>query len=335
MQMNRQFRTDRPEPAFQPGNADSAIAATDLTRCFGNVRAVDGLCLHVPRDSIYAFLGPNGAGKTTTIRMLLRLTRPDRGEIRIFEQAVDHRNRRAILRRIGSLVEEPSLYPHLTGYENLQITQELVSLDRTSIDRALRIVRLENDAQRLVRTYSQGMRQRLGVALALLAEPELLILDEPTNGLDPAGMIEMREMIRRMPGEHGITVFLSSHLLGEVEQMATHVGIIGRGRLLFEGTLGSLQNRSRHRVLIETDSPAIACEILAQAGWTPQDVGDSGLTVHLPDRQSIAHAVAALGSAGCSLYQIRSEQPSLEDLFLDLTRETGLGFPSSQEVFDE
>ena len=258
------------------------------------MRAVDDLSLHIPRGSIYAFLGPNGAGKTTTIRMLLGLTRPDRGEIRIFDQAVDHRNRRAILRRIGSLVEEPSLYPHLTGYENLQVAQELVSLDESRIGRVLRIVRLENDAQRLVKTYSQGMRQRLGVALALLAEPELLILDEPTNGLDPAGMIEMREMIRRMPGEHGITVFLSSHLLGEVEQMATHVGIIGRGRLLFEGTLESLQNLSRHHVLIETDSPAIASEILSQAGWTPEDVGDSGLKVQLPDRQSIAHAVAAL-----------------------------------------
>ena len=311
---------------------DTAIALINVSRRFGEVQAVKDLSLSVPRRCIYGFLGPNGAGKTTTIRMLLGLLRPDNGEVRVLDEAMDSRSRLVLLHRIGSLVEAPSLYPHLSGYENLQITQELISVDPAQSDRVLKIVRLETESHRLVKTYSQGMRQRLGVALALLAEPELLILDEPTNGLDPGGMIEMRKLIRRLPDEHGITVFLSSHLLGEVEQMATHVGVIGRGRLLFEGTLDALRSRSRSRVVIAIDDPSVASNVLAQAGWPPQRVSDKSLAVELPDRESIARAAAAIVSAGVKLYQIETEGQSLEDLFLDLTKETSLGSSSPEEV---
>ena len=312
--------------------SDATIALIHVSRRFGEVQAVKDLSLSVPRKCIYGFLGPNGAGKTTTIRMLLGLLRPDIGEVRIFDESMDNRSRLALLQRIGSLVEAPSLYPHLSGYENLQITQKLISLNPARIDRVLQIVRLETESHRLVKTYSQGMRQRLGVALALLAEPELLILDEPTNGLDPGGMIEMRELLRRLPDESGITIFLSSHLLGEVEQIATHVGVIGRGRLLFEGTLDALRSRSRCRVVIEVDNTSVASNVLAQAGWSPQRVSDKSLAVELPDRESIARAAAAIVSAGVKLYQIETEGQSLEDLFLDLTRETGLGSSSPEEV---
>lgn len=319
----------------QTATRDAAIAVGSLTRRFGEIRAVHNLSLSVPQKCVYAFLGPNGAGKTTTIRMLLGLTRPDSGDIRIFGEVMSSRTRLGLLCRIGSMVEGPSVYPHLTGYENLRVTQQLISLKLSEIDRVLQITRLENDAHRLVRTYSQGMRQRLGLALALLAKPDLLILDEPTNGLDPAGMIEMRELIRRLPDEYGVTVFLSSHLLGEVEQIATHVGIIGCGQLLFEGTLEAFQQRSANRVAIETDNPAGAIEVLRQGGWNSMNLADSPLLVEFPNRESVANAVAMLVSSGVKIYQIRAEQPSLENLFLDLTEESRYGCHAQEEVVHE
>jgi ABC-type multidrug transport system ATPase subunit len=313
------------------GNAALAVEADELTRRFGDTCAVNALTLRVPRCSVYAFLGPNGSGKTTTIRMLLGLIRPGGGEIRIFGEPMKRANRRTVLRRVGAMVDSPSLYPHLTGYENLRITQELLALEKSSITRVLGIVRLENDARRLVKTYSQGMRQRLGIAIALLGQADLLVLDEPTNGLDPAGMLEIRDLARRLPADHGTTVFLSSHLLNEVEQIATHVGIIAQGRLLFEGTLGDLRNRQHTRVVIEVDDASKAGVLLKNAGWTAAKIGDSSLTVEVPDRAAIARAAAVLVGAGVSVFQIRTERPSLEEIFLDLTTETGFGDPSKEK----
>lgn len=304
-----------------------AIQTLQLTRSFGDVRAVEEVNLEVPRGSVYAFLGPNGAGKTTTIRLLLGLARPDRGEIRLLDRPFSRGTRRALLRRVGALVEAPALYPHLTGYENLRLTQQLLAVARANIDRVLGIVDLQADAHRLVKTYSQGMRQRLGIALSLLADPDVLILDEPTNGLDPAGIHDIRALIRGFPAEHGITVFLSSHLLAEVEHLATHVGIIGHGRLLFQGTLPEFQTRHRERVLLEVDHPARAIDVLHQHGCTLAATDSPTLTLEITDRADIAHAAAALVGAGVALYQLRSLQPSLEDLFLDLTRETTLAAP--------
>lgn len=311
---------------------DFAIETAGLTRHFAEVRAVEDLSLHVPRGSVYAFLGPNGAGKTTTIRMLLGLTRLDRGDIRVFGTPLTRATRRACLRLIGALAETPSAYPHLTGFENLQVTQRLLALDRASIKRVLRIVGLEGDAHRLVHTYSLGMRQRLGIAVALLASPELLILDEPTNGLDPAGIHEMRDLIRSFPAVQGITVFLSSHLLAEVEQVASHVGIIGHGRLLFEGTLSDMPRRERDRVLIEVDRPQVAVSVLRQAGWNVEGVDASCVTATLPTRADLARAATALVGAGLSLYQLRKERSSLEELFLDLTGKADLASREASEV---
>jgi ABC-type multidrug transport system ATPase subunit len=311
---------------------EPAIETVGLTRRFGDVRAVNNLTLRVGSGSVYAFLGPNGAGKTTTIRLLLGLVRPDRGDIRVFGRPFTPANRLALLRRIGSMVDAPSFYAHLTGHENLRITQGLIGLDRSCIERVLRTVRLDRDAHRLVQTYSQGMRQRLGIALALLADPELLILDEPTNGLDPAGIHEIRDLIRGFPAEHGITVFLSSHLLAEIEQLASHVGIIGRGRLLYEGTLSDLQSRQRGRVVIEIDRPTVASSILRKTGWTVERVDDTSLTIELSEPADVADAAAALVGAGFRLYQLRTVRPSLEDLFLDLTSGANLASPPIEEV---
>jgi ABC-2 type transport system ATP-binding protein len=304
---------------------DLAIQTIDLARRFGAVLAVDRLSLHVPRGCVYGFLGPNGAGKTTTIRMLLGLIRPDSGGVQLFGEPLIRATRRTLLRRIGALVEAPSLYPHLTGTENLRVTQELAGMERTRIGEVLRIVRLEQDADRLVQGYSQGMRQRLGIALALMVRPSLLILDEPTNGLDPAGIHEIRDLIRSFASDHGITVFLSSHLLAEVEQIATHVGIVGQGRLIFEGTLEELQSRHAECVVIEVDQPQTASSLLRDGGVTVERTEGASLTLKVAGRAEVARVASLLVGAGISLYQIRDARPTLEDLFLDLTRNAEFG----------
>jgi ABC-2 type transport system ATP-binding protein len=221
-----------------------AIETDALTRRFGARTVVADLELRVPEGGIYGFLGLNGAGKTTTIRMLLGLIRPDSGAVEIFGRPF----KQEVLARIGSLVEMPSLYAHLTGRENLEVTRRMVAAPKAAIDRVLELVGLAGDANRLVREYSLGMRQRLGLALALLNSPDLLILDEPTNGLDPAGIHEMRDLIRGLPAEHGVTVFLSSHLLAEVEQIAGFIGIIHEGRMVFQGSLDALRASQTSRL---------------------------------------------------------------------------------------
>ena len=301
--------------------ADCVINTCHLIRRFGDVRAVEDLSLSVPRGSVYAFLGPNGSGKTTTIRIILSLIRPDRGKVQLLGRTLDSTSRRELLSRVGAMVETPSLYPHLTGFENLRVTQRLLGLPSAFMDRSLRVVGLQAEAARLVREYSLGMRQRLGVALALLRLPELLILDEPTNGLDPAGMLEMRELIRHLPSEHGITVFLSSHLLGEVEQLATHIGIIGQGKLLFEGTMETLRAHQHQRVRIEVDKPASAGALLAGVDCALVRMEDKALLADVGVRENVPRLAAALIRAGLKLYEISPVHASLEEMFLVLTKD--------------
>jgi ABC-2 type transport system ATP-binding protein len=188
-------------------------------------------------------LGPNGAGKTTTLKLILGLIKPDEGDVSVFGQKVNAANRLAVLRQTGSLIENPSGYGHLTGLENLQIVQKLKGASEEEIVRVLKTVRLYEQRDKKLKNYSLGMRQRLGLAMALLGEPKLLILDEPTNGLDPAGIQEIRELIRSLPKERDMTVIVSSHLLNEVEQMADHVGIIHHGEMLYQGPLSELEKQ--------------------------------------------------------------------------------------------
>jgi ABC-type multidrug transport system ATPase subunit len=298
--------------------SDFAITTWNLTRRFGGLTAVDALDLQVPRGSVYGFLGPNGAGKTTTIRMLLGLIRSHDGEVRLFDEGL-FQNRLALLRRVGALVESPSLYPNLTGRENLEVTRRLIGARKEQVDRGLRIVRLEDASDRRVQGYSTGMRQRLGLALALLAEPELLILDEPTNGLDPAGIHEMRDLVIRLPREHGITVFLSSHLLNEVEQVATHIGIIHKGRMLFQGTADGLQSQLGEHVSLGVDRPEEAQRLLSREGWTVKDEGDGRLLVTVSGRSDAGKINAQLVRGGVSVFHLSLERLSLEKVFLRLT----------------
>lgn len=297
---------------------DFLIETRNLTRRFGERVAVDDLNLSVPAAGVYGFLGPNGAGKTTAIRMLLGLIRPHAGEVRLFGAPVAG-NRASLMRRVGALVESPSLYPHLTGRENLEVTRRLLGAPRNLIDAALDTVKLTRDADRRVREYSLGMRQRLGLALALLNKPELLILDEPTNGLDPAGIHEMRDLIRRLPDEFGVTVFLSSHLLSEVEQIAGHIGIIHEGRLLFQGPLADLQTKQQTQLIVGVRQAEAAVECLTRAGWTTQRNVDGMLGVSASTSDDAISINKLLLDHRLDVFHIALAQPSLEDIFLTLT----------------
>jgi ABC-type multidrug transport system ATPase subunit len=253
--------------------------------------------------------------------MLLGLIRPNNGEVRLFDEPLQ-KSRRALLRRLGALVEAPSVYPNLTGRENLEVTRRLSGGAGSQIDRVLGIVRLEDAADRRVRGYSNGMRQRLGLALALLGEPELLILDEPTNGLDPSGIQEMRDLIVRLPEEFGVTVFLSSHLLPEVEQVASHIGIIHEGSLRFQGTLGDLHAQMEEQVVLGVDQPEKAKHLLEEAGWTAhKNGGRHRVTVAANGRSDAAMISAQLVRAGVNLFHLSLEQPTLEDIFMTLTND--------------
>jgi len=297
---------------------DAMIQTVNLTRSFGDVVAVDGVDLNVPRRTVYAFLGPNGAGKTTTIRMLLGLIRPNVGDVRLFGRSLSE-GRRDVLGKVGALVESPSLYGHLTGRENLELTRRLIGATKSRINAVLDFVKLQDAAHRCVRTYSMGMKQRLGLALALLNEPELLILDEPTSGLDPAGIHEMRDLICGLP-ERGITVFLSSHLLREVEQVATHIGIIQQGRLRFQGTLDTLHAQVEKQLTLEVDQPQRAKALLVERGWHVMSNGSRRVVVAANGLSDAAMINAQLVDYGVNVYHLNLEQPTLEDMFLSLTK---------------
>lgn len=294
------------------------IETRRLTRRFGDRVAVDELNLSVPAAGVYGFLGPNGAGKTTAIRMLLGLIRPNAGEVRLFGVPVAG-NRAPLMRRVGALVESPSLYPHLTGRENLEVTRRLLGASRDLIGSALETVKLTKDADRRVREYSLGMRQRLGLALALLNKPHLLILDEPTNGLDPAGIHEMRDLIRRLPDEFGVTVFLSSHLLSEVEQIASHIGIIHEGKLLFQGPLTELQTKQQTKLIVGVKQIDAASDTLTKAGWNLHRTVEGMLSVAAKTADDAAKINKLLVDQRLDVFHIALAQPSLEDIFLTLT----------------
>jgi|ERR1044072_493341 ABC-2 type transport system ATP-binding protein len=292
------------------------ISTQAITRLFQGKTAVRDLSLHVELGSIYAFLGPNGAGKSTTIRMLLGLLRPTRGEVALFGLDL-RRNRSEILARTGSLVETPSLYEHLTARENLEIPRRILQAPRSDIDRVLRIVGLETVSRNLVRTFSLGMKQRLGLAQALLGKRELLILDEPTNGLDPAGIQEMRSLIRELPAKHGVTVFLSSHLLTEVEQVATHVGMLSQGELVFQGSINELESLRLSRVRIGVSDIESALALLGGRGWEAR--AENGYLV-AADVHAAAAMNQALVAAGFAVHHLTVESASLEEVFLKMTQ---------------
>jgi ABC-type multidrug transport system ATPase subunit len=293
------------------------IAVNNLSFSFGTQKVLDQINLTVPKGSIYGFLGPNGSGKTTTIKLLLSLLKNNENNISLFGKPLNE-NREEVLKKIGSLIEAPALYHHLTGFANLKARAIVFGINDERIHEILTIVGLTDAAQKKAGKYSLGMKQRLGIGLALLNNPELLILDEPTNGLDPNGIIEMRKLIQKLAKEHGKTIFISSHLLAEVERIATHVGILYHGKLSFEGKIEDLQGIKTADILIETDQNAAAKKLL-ESNYTVIEQGNI-LRIAYQNQEQIAAIVSALVYQKINVYSIYKEKKDLESLFLDITQ---------------
>jgi ABC-type multidrug transport system ATPase subunit len=291
------------------------IETSALTKRYGDVVAVNELTLRVPRGGVFGFLGPNGSGKTTTMGMLLGLVHPTSGEARIFGDPARHP---ATLRRVGAMVETPTFYPYLTGRENLRYFQGIGGRGaRADIDRLLTLVDLGKRADSKFSTYSLGMKQRLGVAFALLGDPELVFLDEPTNGLDPAGVVEVRELIRQL-GTGGRTVVLSSHLLAETELVCDNVAVLSRGRLIAHGTISELL-RQQDSLRVRTTNDAGAQEVLRALPWVEGvAVADDGLILTAPQDRAW-EAVRALADRQIYVSELVPLHRTLEDFFMDIT----------------
>lgn len=297
----------------------AVIKTTALNYYFSKQqKTLDNINLLVEKNSIYGFLGPNGAGKTTTLRLLLGLLKNQSGTIEIFGQDFS-KNRMGILKRTGSLIEQPSLYGHLTATENLEVYRRLYGATKNRIYEVLKLVGLEGTGSKKAKQFSLGMKQRLAIAVALLPNPELLILDEPTNGLDPNGIVETRELIKDLNAEHGVTILVSSHILAEVEKMATHLGIIHKGKLLFQGTLVELQQLKigRRSLQIATANNEAAAAILKQR----HAVTFSNTHILLPYKSDAETAAInrLLVQHGIDVYLLQPQQADLEHFFMDLT----------------
>ena len=292
---------------------NSAIQTERLTRQFSGQYGIRDLELVVPSGAIYGFVGPNGAGKTTTIRLLLNLLKPTSGAIRIFDRPLCLDS----LGQIGALVESPSLYAHLSGRQNLEITRILLDAPRQRIDEVLNLVGLSDASDRLVREYSLGMRQRLGLALALINRPKLLILDEPSNGLDPAGILELRQTMKSLSESESITIFVSSHLLSEVELIATHVGVIHEGRMRFQGELDTLKQSLPSALKIRCNSTDRAIKVLNDHGYIAT-VNAHNLMVGSTPKED-AKINQLLVCAGIEVSHLSRPPITLEQLFFKLT----------------
>ena len=291
------------------------IKTTSLNYYFGKQqKTLDNINLQVEKGSIYGFLGPNGAGKTTTLRLLLGLLKKQQGSIQLFgKELEDHRIES--LKRIGSLIEQPSLYGHLTAKENLRVYRKVYGATKERIEEVLTLVGLEGTGKKKAKQFSLGMKQRLSIAIALLHNPELLILDEPTNGLDPNGIIETRELIKKLNRENGVTIIVSSHILAEVERMATHVGIIHKGQLLFQGTLPELQNMKDKQsfIQIDTNNNEAAAKLL-QA-----EIMNGYVVLPLKEKTATAAITRKLVEQNIDVYLLQPKQNDLEQLFIDIT----------------
>lgn len=297
-----------------------AVKTNNLSKRYNGNDCVSNVDLKIPEGSIYGFLGPNGAGKSTTMKMLLGLVKPSGGSVEVLGHTMNDKNRLAILRETGSLIESPSYYSHLTGRENLEIVCLLKGVPEKEIDNVLHIVRMEKQQNKKAGHYSLGMKQRLGLAAALLGRPRLLLLDEPTNGLDPAGIQEMRELICSLPEKYGMTVMVSSHLLSEIDQMATTCGIINHGELIFQGSLKSLHAYSSASIAFKTSNP-VGTEALLHR-MKPQ-IEDDTVLVHDIDDKMTAQINRLLIENGIDVYRIEEHALSLEDIFLKLTGKGG------------
>jgi lantibiotic transport system ATP-binding protein len=295
------------------------VETVNITHKFSEKDTVlNNINLQVPQGAIYGFLGPNGAGKTTTLRLVLGLLKMQQGTVKIFGKPFTT-HRIEILKKLGSLIESPSLYGHLTAAENLRVLQTVYQCPPQRIKDVLDIVGLPDTGGKKAARFSLGMKQRLSIAIALLHNPALLILDEPTNGLDPNGIIEIRELLKKLNKEHGMTILISSHLLSEIEKMVTHVGIIHQGCMLFQGTLAELQSKQTIKAVVQftTNNIAKTVDIILAAGLAPT-VANELVTMPAVDKEMVATLNAQLVRAGIEVYEIGHVKNDLESLFMDI-----------------
>ena len=295
------------------------LETRDLVHSFSNDEVVlKGISLCVEEGSIYGFLGPNGAGKTTTLRLVLGLLAKQEGSISVFGKDFA-KHRVESLRRIGSLIESPSIYSHLTAEENLRVLQKVYRCPRSRIGEVLELVGLANTGKKKAGEFSLGMKQRLSIAIALLNSPSLLILDEPTNGLDPNGMIEIRELLRTLNREHGITILISSHLLAEIDRLVSHIGIINRGSMMFQGTLDELKAKQQQSVSVvfETSDSSRTREVLISMKLEPACENGRCTLPALP-KEKIADINRQLVMKGIDVYEVSVVKNDLERIFMDM-----------------
>jgi ABC-2 type transport system ATP-binding protein len=295
------------------------LQTTNLVHQFSEKEIVlNDINLQVIEGCIYGFLGPNGAGKTTTLKLLLGLLKKQQGEISIFGKPFED-NRVAILKNIGSLIESPSIYGHLTAHENLLLLQKIYQCPKTRIQEVLNLVGLPNTGKKKARQFSLGMKQRLSIAIALLHNPALLILDEPTNGLDPNGMIEIRELLSKINQENGITIIISSHLLAEIEKLVTHIGVINKGKMLFQGTLDDLKNKQKELLFIafDTSDNNRAMKILSNLKLSPKTEG-TRILIPSVSKNMIANIIQQLVNNDIDVYEVSPIRNDLEAIFMNL-----------------
>ncbi len=308
---------------YQPENLNTRtpehlmIKTQNLNFSYGRRQILHNVNLEVPVGSIFGFLGPNGAGKTTTIKALLGLLRVKPGMVNIFGKDIC-RERIAILQKTGNMVEGPSLYDHLSGYHNLVLSCKLQNIPINRVDEVLKTVDMVQDAKRPVKQYSTGMKQRLSLAVALLSKPELLILDEPINGLDPSGIIEIRQLLKNLNQHENCTVFLSSHILGEIEKLCTDIAIINNGSLLYQGNMQEFLHKttSANLFTIELNNPQAGFAILSS--HFPVVISNNMLVITLKEKSDSAKAIRLLVEAGCEVYRAEPAENDLEGSFLEL-----------------
>lgn len=297
----------------------SCLETIDLVHHYSPIEKVlDHVNIQVEEGSIYGFLGPNGAGKTTTLKLILGLLKRQQGSITVFGRPFES-NRVAILKKIGSLVETPSLYAHLTGYENLSVLRKVYQCPKENIQRALDVVGLSHTGGKKAGQFSLGMKQRLSIAMALLNDPSLLILDEPTNGLDPNGMIEIRELLRQLNKNTGVTIIISSHLLAEIEKLVTDVGIIHKGRIMFQGSLQELKMKQQQlqSIALQTSNNVRATEVISKMRLTSH-IENNRVILPALIKDQIALLNRELVNIGVDVYEIRHVSNDLESIFMDI-----------------
>ena len=293
------------------------IETNGLNFFYGKQKVINNLNLNVPKNSIYGFLGPNGSGKSTTIKLLLGLLKSSNENILLFGNRLSE-NKSEILHKVGNLIESPTVYQHLSALENLCYINYIYKVKRERIEEVLRFVGLWEERNKRVKNFSLGMKQRLGIGMALFHDPELLILDEPVNGLDPKGVYEIRELLLRLQTE-GKTIFISSHILSEIEKICSHVGIINVGEILYQGSMKQLLSQTKSHVFLQTNNNTKAINLLEKENFTIAQDADKRLKVKLDNNKTLNQLITALVGNEVELIDIEKGSSSLEDVFIDLT----------------